>query len=145
MSINTVHDVEFGEELPTFEPDTRLATCAKFAEAVGWGTGAGRFSDHDLAREQGFPGALVPGILGMGFLCTTIHRWSDAAHVESIDTVFRAPMIADEPISIGAVLTDIDTDTGLVEMDMTLKNARDETRVFGTARVRLPIELALNS
>jgi hypothetical protein len=47
-------------------------------------------------------------------------------------------MIADEPCIIGAVVTDIDEDEGLVELDMTLKNSAGETRVFGTAKVRLP-------
>lgn len=138
MSITTISDVEFGAELPTFAPDTALHRCAAFAEAVGWGNGGGRFSDHDAARKQGLPGALVPGIMGMGFLTTTIHQWSAVARVEKIDTVFRAPMLADEPVFIGAVVTDIDEQEGLVELDMTLKNSADETRVFGTAMVRLP-------
>ncbi|MEM7001522.1 MAG: hypothetical protein AAF529_12115 [Pseudomonadota bacterium] len=138
MPVETIHDVEFGENLPTFEPDTGLATCAAFAKAVGWGNGGGRFDDHEKARKQGLPGALVPGIMGMGFLTSTIHQWSDNAQVISIDTVFRAPMIADQPVTIDAVVTDIDTDEGIVELDMTLKNSADETRVFGTAKVRLP-------
>ena len=138
MSIKTIHDVEFGAELPTFEPDTNLELCGEFAEAVGWPRG--RFSDHEEAQRQGLPGALVPGIMGMGFLTTTIHNWSDAAVVEEIDTVFRAPMMAGKPLIIGAVVTDIDEDEGFVEIDMTLKNDADETRVFGTAKVRLPIE-----
>ena len=137
--VNTIHDVEFGAELPTFEPDTSLAQTSAFARAVGWGGGrGGRFEDHDRAREEGLPGALVPGIMGMGFLTTTIHQWSPNAVVEHIDTVFRAPMLADEPCIIGAVVTDIDADEGIVELDMTLKNSANETRVFGTARVRLP-------
>lgn len=137
MSIQSIQDVEFGEELPTFTPDTSLAVVSRFARAVGWG--GARFEDHEGARKQGLPGALVPGIMGMGFLTSTIHQWCPQATVEHIDTVFRAPMIADEPCVIGAVVTDIDEDAGLVELDMTLKNSADETRVFGTARVRLPI------
>ena len=81
----------------------------------------------------------MPGIMGMGFLTTTIHRWSEAADVEHIDTVFRAPMLADEPVIITAMVTDIDTDEGLAELDVSLKNEAGETRVFGTARVRLPV------
>ena len=77
--------------------------------------------------------------MGLGFLTTTIHRWSDTAIVEKIDTVFRAPMLADEPVFIGAVVTDINEEEGLVELDMTLKNSADETRVFGTAMVRMPL------
>jgi hypothetical protein len=136
MSINSISDVEFGAELPTFTPDTSLAQVSAFAHAVGWG--GARFEDHEAARKQGLPGALVPGIMGMGFLTSTIHQWCEHAVIEHIDTVFRAPMIADEACHIGAVVTDIDEDTGLVELDMTLKNDLDETRVFGTARVRLP-------
>ncbi len=136
MSINTVHDVEFGAELPAFEPDTSLEKTGEFAHAVGWP--AGRFDDHEKARKQGLPGALVPGIMGMGFLTTMIHNWSTKAHVEQIDTVFRAPMMADQPCILGGVVTDIDEETGIVELDMTIKNTDDETRVFGTARVRLP-------
>ena len=109
-----------------------------FAKAVGWG--GPRFEDHDGARKEGFPGALVPGIMGMGFLTSAIHKWAPKGNVEHIDTVFRAPMLADTPAIISAVVTDVDEDEGLVELDMTVKNTKDETRVFGTAKVRLPLE-----
>ena len=67
-----------------------------------------------------------------------IHRWSAAAKIEHIDTVFRAPLLADQPCTINAVVTDVDTEEGLVQLDLTVKNSADETRVFGTANVRLP-------
>ncbi|MBT3696126.1 MAG: hypothetical protein HON25_04410 [Gammaproteobacteria bacterium] len=136
MSIENILDVEFGTELPVFEPDTTLANVGAFARAVGWG--GPRFESHEGARKEGFPGALVPGIMGMGFLVSAIHRWAPTGTVEHIDGVFRAPMIADTPAIISAVVTDIDEDEGLVELDMTVKNTKDETRVFGTARLRLP-------
>jgi len=137
MTIATIADVEFGMELEPFEPDTSLPAVRAFANAVGWG-GGGRFNDHDKARKEGLPGALVPGIMAMGFLTTMIHRWSPAAKVERIDTVFRAPLLADEPCTLSAVVTDIDEDTGHVELDLAVKNAANENRVFGTARVLLP-------
>lgn len=139
MSVNTIADVEFGAELEPFQPDTSLACTGAFAEAVGWGRGqSNRFNDHDQARKEGLPGALVPGLLSMGFLTSMIHNWCPAAQVEYIDTVFRAPMLADAPLSISAVVTDIDEDDGLVQLDVTVKNEAGETRVFGTANVRLP-------
>lgn len=138
MSVTNIKDVEFGVELEPFEPDTSLAATSAFAEAVGWGTGSGRFSDHEAARKEGFPGALVPGIMNMGFLTSMIHRWSPAAEVVHVDTVFRAPVVADEPCIISAVITDVDEEECMVELDLTVKNAKEETRVFGTARVRLP-------
>jgi acyl dehydratase len=137
MTIATIGDVEFGTELPTFDPDTSLAATARFADAVGWGRG-GRFKDHDKARKEGLPGALVPGIMGMGVLTTMIHRWCPVAKVEHVDTVFRAPMLADEPVHINAVVTDVDEEAGVAELDLTIRNDAGETRVFGTARIRLP-------
>ena len=138
MSIATIADVEFGAELPPFEPDTSLTATSAFADAVGWG-GGGRFKDHEAARAEGLPGALVPGIMAMGFLTSMIHRWSPVAEVAFVDTVFRAPLIADEPCTISAVITDVDEDEGIVQLDLTVKNLKDETRVFGTANVRLPL------
>lgn len=135
MSVNRIEDVEFGAELPTFEPETDLDRVRAFADAVGW-RGA-RFDDHERARAEGLPGALVPGIMSMGFITTMIHRWSPRARVEYIDTVFRAPLLADEPCTLSAVVTDVDVGSGIVELDVSVKNAAGETRVFGNARVRI--------
>jgi hypothetical protein len=137
MTIRTIDDVEFGAELEPFVPDTSLAATGAVADAVGWGRG-GRFKDHDQARKEGLPGALVPGIMAMGFLTSLIHRWSPAARVQRIDTVFRAPLLADQPCTLSAVVTDIDVDGGIVQLDLTVKNGAGETRVFGTADVHLP-------
>jgi len=137
MSIATVADVEFGVDLPTFEPDTSLETVGKFAKLVGWG--GARFSDHEAARKEGLAGAMVPGILSQGYLVAMIHQWAPPAEIKQIDTVFRAPVIADEPHAINGVVTDIDEEQGLVEVDITVTNSKGETRVFGTASVKLPL------
>ncbi|MGA1190519.1 MAG: hypothetical protein ACO3UV_14195, partial [Pseudomonadales bacterium] len=78
------------------------------------------------------------GVMSQGYLVAMIHRWAPEAEIKSIDTVFRAPVIADEPHHISGVVTDIDTDSGLVEIDLTVLNSKNETRVFGTASVKLP-------
>ncbi len=135
MTINQISDVEFGEELPVFTPDTSLDNVRRFATAAGW---AGpRFTDHEAARAEGLPGALVPGIMSQGFLAAMIHRWAPESMIENVDTVFRAPVIVDQPYSISGVVTDIDEETGKVEIDLTVNNEAGETRVFGTATVRI--------
>ena len=136
MTIERIQDVEFGEELPVFEPDTSLPNVKRFAIAAGWD--GPRFTDHEAARAEGLPGALVPGIMSQGFLAAMIHRWAPQAQIENVDTVFRAPVIVDESYAISGVVTDIDEDTGKVEIDLTVSNEAGETRVFGTARVSLP-------
>ena len=137
-TVSTIEDVEFGVELPAFSPDTSIDNIKRFGQHVGWG--GPRFTDHAAARKEGFPGALVPGVMSQGFLGAMIHRWAPSAEIVAIDTVFRAPVLADTPHTIAGVVTDIDEEEGTVEIDITIANAARETRVFGTATVRLPTE-----
>ena len=137
MPIEKLSEVEFGAQLPQFDPDTSVANVSRFVEAAGWA--APRFTDHEAARAQGLPGALVPGIMSQGFLAAMIHRWAPAARIVHVDTVFRAPVLVDQPCHISAVVTDIDEESGVVEIDLTVTNDASETRVFGTAKVELPV------
>ncbi|MEZ5598338.1 MAG: MaoC/PaaZ C-terminal domain-containing protein [Pseudomonadales bacterium] len=136
MTINTLRDVQFGEELPVFDPDTGIDNVRRFCTAAGWM--GPRFTDHDAARKEGLPGALVPGIMSQGFLAAMIHRWAPTANITTIDTVFRAPVIVDQQYHINGVVTDIDEEKGQVEIDLTVTNEAGETRVFGTATVLIP-------
>ena len=137
MTVATIREVDFGAELPVFAPDTSLANVRKFVKAARWD--GPRFTDHEAARKEGLPGALVPGILSQGWFAAMIHRWAPDALIENIDTVFRAPVVVDEPHRISGVVTDVDEETGTVEIDLTLCNEQGETKVFGTASVRLPL------
>ncbi len=136
MTVQTLSDVEFGAELPVFDPDTGLENVKRFCMAAGWM--GPRFTDHEAARKEGLPGALVPGIMSQGFLAAMIHRWAPEANIRNIDTVFRAPVIVDQAAHINGVVTDIDEDSGQVEIDLTVTNDAGETRVFGTASITLP-------
>ena len=136
MTVSTLSDVEFGEELPVFDPDISVENVTRFCQAAGWM--APRFTDHEAARKEGLPGALVPGIMSQGFLAAMIHRWAPDANVVNIDTIFRAPVIVDSTIHINGVVTDIDEETGQIEIDLTVTNDAGETRVFGTASAILP-------
>ena len=136
MTVATLSDVEFGTELPVFEPDTNMDNVKRFAAAADWF--GPRFTDHEAAKAEGLPGALVPGIMSQGFLAAMIHRWAPHGQIVTVDTVFRAPVIVDQTYSISGVVTDIDEDDALVEIDLTVINEARETRVFGTATVRLP-------
>jgi len=135
MTVTTIQDVEFGEELPAFKPDTSLENVRVFVVAAGWD--GPRFTDHEAARAEGLPGALVPGIMSQGFLVAMIHQWAPDAKIVKVDTVFRAPVIVDQSHHITGIVTDIDEDACNVEIDLTVSNEAEETRVFGTATVNL--------
>lgn len=126
-------DVEFGEELPEIQPDISLDNVKLFARsALMW---APRFIDHEAAREAGLPGAIVPGIMSQGILVALIHRWAPNAKILNVDTIFRAPLIVDtKPVASG-VVTELDEESKVIEIDLMLKNEKGETAVVGTARI----------
>jgi len=128
-------DVEFGEELPEIQPDISLDNVKLFAQSALML--APRFTDHEAAREAGMPGAIVPGIMSQGILVALIHRWAPNAKVLGVDTIFRSPLIVDtKPVASG-VVTDIDEESRVIEIDLMLKNEKGETPVVGTARISL--------
>lgn len=134
--IDKIADVDFGVELPDFDPDTSLDNVRRFGKHVGWD--GGRFTDHEAARKEGFPGAIIPGVMSQGFLGAMIHRWAPTAQIKVIDTIFRAPVLVDHPHKITGVVTNIEEDEKQVEIDITITNAANETRVQGTATIELP-------
>ena len=135
MAVNAIGDVEFGAELPAFSPDTTLASVQDFCQVAGWD--GPRFNSHEEARKLGLPGAIVPGIMSQGFLAAMIHRWAPEGQIVKIDTIFRAPVLVDHPHNITGTVTDINEAEHTVEIDLTVTNEAGETRVFGTASVRL--------
>ena len=135
MAASSFGPVELGDELPDLHPDVSLAKIVRFAQTAQMQ--ANRFTDHEKARAEGLPGAIVPGIMSQGMLAAMIHAWAPACQIEQIDTVFRAPVLADsEPVCRG-VVTDTDAGRQTVHIDLTIENERGETRVMGTATVRL--------
>jgi len=129
--------VDLGDDLPDHRPDVSLDTVRRFATEAAY-MPAPRFIDHEGARAEGLPSAIVPGIMSQALLAALVHRWVPDARIERIDTIFRAPIQVDsEPICRG-VVTDIDEATSSVEIDLTIVNERGETPVLGTARVVLP-------
>ena len=128
-------DVEFGEDLAQIDVDVSLDNVKVFAKAAQMM--APRFIDHEKAREAGLPGAIVPGIMSQGILVGLIHRWAPNAEILNVDTIFRAPLIVDSKPTASGVVTDIEEETRVIEIDLTLQNEKGETPVVGTAKVTL--------
>jgi acyl dehydratase len=135
MTLRRVDDVEIGEELPAYEPDVGMDRVKRFARVAGMNFG--RFTNHEKARKQGLPGALVPGIMSQGILAAMIHNWAPGCSIRRIDTIFRAPLIVGQKATCRGVITETDAESGRVEIDLTIENENQETRVIGTASVEL--------
>jgi len=128
-------DVEFGEELPEIHPAIDMKTVKRFTDATGMSWS--RFNDHEEARKQGLPGAIVPGIMSQGILAAMVDNWAPGCTIEKIDTIFRAALLVDSVATCRGVVTDMDEERRSVEIDLTISNEAGETRVMGTAVVRL--------
>lgn len=136
MTVKRIADVAFGAELPSFDPDTGLENVRRFARAAGMM--APRFMDHEGARKEGLPGAMVPGVMSQAILVAMLHRWAPDAELVSIDTVFRAVVLVDRTHHVKGVVTDVDEAERCAEIDLTITNEAGETRVLGTAKLRFP-------
>ena len=135
MAERSFEDVEIGDDLPEVRPDVSMPRVRTFCRAAGNYTE--RFTDHEGARKQGLPGAIVPGIMSQALLASIVHRWAPGSRIEKIDTVFRSPIPVDSQPTCRAVVTGTDAETRTVEIDLTITNEAGETGVMGTATVRL--------
>jgi acyl dehydratase len=130
-----IDDVELGDELPEERPDVSLETVRRFVKAAQMDFP--RFTDHDAARAEGLPGAVIPGIMSQGQLAAMIHRWAPGSSILKIDTVFRTPMIVGTPVVCRGAVTGVNDDD-TVEIDLTIISEESgATGVLGTAHVRL--------
>src|SRR5262245_21774810 len=126
--------MSLGDELET-HPDVSLDNVKRFTRAAK--LTFGRFVDHEQARKEGLPGAIVPGIMSQGLLVAAIHSFAPGCEIENVDTVFRAPILVDSKPTVRVVVTDVDPAARTVALDLTISNEAKETRVAGTASVRL--------
>ncbi len=126
-------DVALGDDLPTETPDVSMAKVVQFTQASD--QKFARFTSHEFAREEGLPGALVPGIMSQGLLSAMIHRWAPGSHVIKLDTVFRAPIVVDTKPTVSGAVTDTDDEARTAEVDLTIMTEEGRTGVLGTAIV----------
>lgn len=130
-----IDEIEIGDELPEERPDVSLETIRRFVRAADMDYP--RFTDHEAAKAEGLPGAVIPGIISLSHLAAMIHRWAPGCTIVSMDTIFRTSMVVGTPVVCRGAVTDIGDD-GIVEIDVTiLSEASGATGVLGTAKVAL--------
>ena len=70
MQITNFEELEIGDDLPEESPDVSMATVTAFCHAAKHVFE--RFVDHEAAKKEGFPAAIVPGIMSQGLLASMI-------------------------------------------------------------------------
>ncbi len=136
--------VEMGDDLEPAEKEVSdqmvLDFCAVWS--TGGGGGMGRFTDHEAAKKEGLPGAIVPGIMSMSYIAQYLAGWAEGGQVKKLDVVFRQPVVHPQTISLVGVITDKNQvgDENQVECDVYIQNDRGDRLVGGKATVVLPAQ-----
>lgn len=133
-------DIEPGDDLG---PLMRTPTSEKVSrfQLLSDPTGApSRFTSDEVAKKQGLPFALVPGIMCTAylnnFLTTSIH----GAQVKRLDTVYRQSVPHDKPVRLVGIVTGKNVVNGehQVECDIYIQREDKENMVTGNAVVVVP-------
>src|SRR3954454_16066001 len=103
-----IDEVELGDDLPEERPDVSLETVRRFVKAAEMDFP--RFTDHEAARAEGLPGAVIPGIMGQGQLAAMIRRGAPGCSIITIDTISRTPMVVGTPVVCRGAVTSINDD-----------------------------------
>ncbi len=102
---------------------------------------ASRFIDARLARDQGLPGAIVPGSMSMAILTRLVTDWmGPTGMLRSIEVDFRRLVLHEDNLRCIGLVTDTHEEegAGLVKLDVYIENERGERPLQGTAVVELP-------
>ena len=142
MVIGSVYfeDVEIGDDIG---PVQRVVTDAQVVEFVGV-RGAqrdpSRFTDAEVARQEGLPGPMVPGAMSVAMLSQLATGWSDTVTLKKIDVIFRQLVLHNTDLQLVGAVTDKGVVDGepQVECDLTIQGPDGSTLVIGKATVALP-------
>ena len=137
-SIDYFDDIEIGDELeelelcPTTTDVVRYVTVARMQ--------SGRFTDDEYARNEGLPGAIIPGNMSLGFLSRMLTDYFLLGTLKSLTANFRATVPHNTPLICSGVVTEKQEDHGgnLVFCDVLLSNEEGDRYVQGTAQIALP-------
>ena len=89
-SVRFYEDIDVGDDIeeleicPTTEDVVRYVDVARMQ--------SGRFTDHDYARNEGLPGAIIPGNMSLGFLSRMVTEFFPTGTLRNLTANFhRAP------------------------------------------------------
>lgn len=136
-------EVEMGDELAPVErvaTDQAVLDFCKLWIDLRIGGFAGRFTDNEVAKAEGLPGAMVPGTMSMAYMAQFLSRWAEGGSLKKLDVVFRQVVLHEQPLRLVGVVTDKNQvgDENQVECDVYLENADGERLVSGQGTVVLP-------
>ncbi len=141
MTLPSFDDIELGDEIGPVQTEATDEAVLAFCRA--WGDmrfTPNRFTDPEIARENGQAAPIVPGIMALAMMARMLTEWGGAASVRDLDAVFRQPVPHHAPITIAGTIIDTRREDGenLVECDVLMTGAQGERYVTAKAVLALP-------
>jgi acyl dehydratase len=91
------------------------------------------FSDAEFARGLGFADVIVPGPMQSALFENLLARSLPAWDLVDLGLSFRVSVITAEPITLVALITELDDRDRRLVIDLTLENSHGERAAVGTA------------
>ena len=133
-------DVELGDEIGPVETEATDEAVLAFCRA--WGDmryTPNRFTDPEIARENGQAEPIVPGIMALAMMARVLTEWAGVESIKDLDAVFRQPVPHNQPITIAGTIIDTRREDGenLVECDVLMTGTQGERYVTAKAVLAL--------
>lgn len=140
MSRLSAKSLSPGDELPQ-----RQLACDTvqlfFYNAALWNAHRIHFDAPYATDGEGYPGLVVAGPLMGDWLTQCVLEWmGEAGDLVSFEFSNRRAAFVDDPLVSGGTVRSVDVATGLVSLDLHIKNAAGQVITPGQAVVRLPVD-----
>jgi acyl dehydratase len=128
-------ELHVGDTLGPLELFVSKDQCRTYARACG--LEAPRFTDDELAKQEGLPGMILPGNMSLGLLAKLVTDWIGAApaRLARIGTTYRVPVQPDHTLTLHGFVTHTHPENRTAEIDIWMENEDADRLVTGTATV----------
>lgn len=106
------------------------------------GQAKNRFNDPELAKRDGLPGPIVPGVMSLDVAHRVLGDFVGVrGKVKSVEVSFRRSVYHGDRLKSLILVTDSgdDGDRHWLKLDLFFENERGERPLQGTAEVELPV------
>ena len=133
-----VADLSIGQALPerAYTPDNIQLF---FYNAVLWNAHRIHYDLPYAMEAEGYPGLVIAGPLLGDWLTQCVLEWLDGdGALVSFEYSNRLASYIGETLTVGGSVTAIEKESGVVDLELAVRNEADDIITPGTARVRFP-------
>ena len=134
-------DVELGDDVGPMETTISTEQVLRFTRIWGQSDRPSRFNSAEQAKSEGLDGAVVPGVMHMGYVSRLVTEWSEGVTLKHLDVIWRQFVPHNAPLKLHGIITDTreEDGEGVLEADVYMDSAEGARHVTGKAVFSLPM------